>query len=61
MKKAIVKNSFFDLREGVDRKPGDAFITEDYRADYLEKLDLVWAATVTAEQAEETATKKKRG
>jgi hypothetical protein len=63
MKKAFVQKQFFDLHEGVDRKPGDVFIAEDYRADYLEKLDLVWTATITAEQAaeESAAPKKKRG
>ena len=62
MKRAIVRTDFFDLQEGVDRKTGDAFIAEDYRADYLEKLDLVWTATIASDQvAEEPAPKKKRG
>lgn len=62
MKKAFVQKHFFDLHEGVDRNPGDVFIAEDYRADYLEKLDLVWTATLTSDQAaEESAPKKRRG
>jgi len=61
MKRAIVRTDFFDLQEGVDRKAGDAFIAEDYRAGYLEKLDLVWTEEVKADQAEEPVVKKKRG
>ena len=42
MKKAAVIVPFDDLAEGVHREPGDAFLVEDERGEYLAGLGLVW-------------------
>ena len=41
MKQATAITTFHDLKEGVLRKSGDAFLCDDERGKYLEGLGLV--------------------
>lgn len=41
MKQAVAFLNFHDIKEGVFRKAGDAFLCDDQRGKYLESLELV--------------------
>jgi hypothetical protein len=55
MKQATVTQSFHDIKEGVFRKAGDAFLCEDERGQYLAGLGLVFLK----DAPEEKRTRKK--
>ena len=57
MKKAAAIVPFDDLTEGVHREPGDAFLVEDERGEYLAGLGLVWLKEAPKTKAKKTAKK----
>ena len=58
MKKAAVIAPFDDLTEGVHREPGDAFLVEDERGEYLKGLGLVCLEDAPKEKPKSKAKKK---
>jgi len=57
MKNAAVIVPFDDLAEGVHREPGDAFLVEDERGEYLAGLGLVWLKEAPKKKTAKKTTK----
>lgn len=61
MKKLTVVSSFRDLKEGVDRLPGDSFIASDERAEELKGYRLVTVGDLPEPQEQpKKRTRKKK-